>query len=138
MKQFIYVFILCSCFVACKKHPMKVYNAEVFKEVAKVKCDLQNAEKAVLELDEVRERDRFIDSLSHHKKRIEFLSDSTMIDGNVFYEIEVGYNSEMRFETYYTFYIEKGKCNNIKVLDTIEGDTITLSKWRKRMASLDI
>ena len=61
-----------------------------------------------------------------------------MIDGNVFYEIEVGYNSEMRFETYYTFYIEKGKCNNIKVLDTIEGDTITLSKWRKRMASLDI
>ncbi|QYS91620.1 hypothetical protein JJC04_02235 [Flavobacterium covae] len=59
------------------------------------------------------------------------MSDSLVVENKTFYQIKTGYNSDIRFETYFTFNVEKGNCENIKVLEPIEGNMISLSEWRE-------
>lgn len=96
------------------------------------KCDLDRAQNEILKLPEVTLKNKMIDSLSNHTHGISLLSDSTTIDGIKYYEIKAGYNSDIRYETYYNFYVEKGNCQNIKVAEPIEGDIIPISEWRIR------
>ncbi|WP_420536015.1 hypothetical protein, partial [Capnocytophaga gingivalis] len=65
-------------------------------------------------MEEVIEKRRLLDSLFNTQKGISLITDSTEIDKIPFYKIEVRYNSEIRDETYYTFYVEKGNCDNVK------------------------
>ena len=82
-------------------------------------------------MEEVIEKRRLLDSLFNSQKGISLITDSTEIDKIPFYKIEVGYNSEIRYETYYTFYVEKGNCDNVKVIN-IDGEIIDINKWREK------
>ncbi len=130
-----YIYCIASAlllsFISCKQNNNSEKDIVETVKVESKKCLLDQAENTILNLDEVKIKEKLIDSISNHKKGISFMSDSLDIDGKKFYEIKTGYNSEIRFEIYYTFFIEKGNCENIKILDPIEGNTISLSSWRK-------
>ena len=48
------------------------------------------------------------------------------------YNVKAGYDREVRFETYYTFSVDK-KTRAIKVLDVISGQMITPAEFEKRI-----
>ncbi|MEI9958512.1 MAG: hypothetical protein WDM90_19905 [Ferruginibacter sp.] len=75
----------------------------------------------------VKESNSYIDSLSKHKHGIAFIVDTTADS----YKITAGYNGDLRFETYYTFTIDK-KTKEIKVQDVITGDMVTPAEFEKR------
>lgn len=131
MKYFFLPMVLfCTILLGCKKDTKA--NQVVIQETKSInlKCNLSQAEKIVFDLDEVKKIYNLIDSITNHKEGVSFISDSLELDRIQHYEIKVGYNSKLRFETYYTFYVERANCNNIKVLEPIEGDIITLNDWR--------
>ena len=128
--KFLLVILWCS-FASCQDHSAKQKQIKNTTG-SNIKCDLQRAEEEILKLPEVISRNALIDSLSNHTHRISFLSDSSTIDGTEYYEIKAGYNSDLRYETYYNFYVEKGNCKNIKIAEPVEGDIIPLSEWRIR------
>jgi hypothetical protein len=83
-------------------------------------------------LPEIRKKNKFIDSLTNHKKGISMRvmkSPDRMIKH---YWIAVGYDSDFRFETYYNFYVWP-KQMFIKYLDPITGELLTLEEWRIRI-----
>lgn len=131
MKRFKYVLLilLCTALWGCKKeNDNTVLEQQNLPSIGK--CNISNAEHAILKLSEIIDKNKFIDSLTSHKHGISLSSDSIEIGGTKYYEIKAGYNSEIRFETYFTFYVEKENCNNIKVWEPIQGNIITLSEWR--------
>lgn len=128
MSQFFKFFLLMifSSFISCNENSKdEVKNAKTVMG----KCDLKSAQNEILKLPEVIIKNKMIDSLSNHKHGVSLLSDTT-IDGIKYYEIKAGYNSDLRYETYYNFYVEKGNCKNIKIFEPIGGDLISLEKWR--------
>ena len=76
----------------------------------------------------VKEGNRHIDSLSHHKHAMAFIIDTADNE----YNVKAGYDREVRFETYYTFSVDK-KTRAIKVLDVISGQMITPAEFEKRI-----
>jgi hypothetical protein len=81
----------------------------------------------LMQLSFVKESDRYIDSISDHKKGISFLTD-TASNGIV---VVAGYNGKDRFETYYNFTIDPDTFT-IKVLDPVSGDFVTVAEYIKR------
>lgn len=135
-KRVIQCVVYVSCFVffflSCKQNSnLKTIESSAPVKSESKKCFLDEAENTILELQEVKIKAALIDSISKHKSGISFMPDSLMLKGVPFYEIKTGYNSEIRFESYYTFYVEKGDCDNIKILEPIEGDIVSLLEWRK-------
>lgn len=131
MKHILYVITFCSFFISCKEDKNLKKEKGGIVKVKSDNCFLNEAENKIISLEEVNVKAKFIDSLSNHKSGISFISDSLNIDGINYYEIKAGYNSKIRFENYYTFYIEKGNCENIKIFEPIEGEIISLLQWRK-------
>ncbi|MBS7231163.1 hypothetical protein KHA90_09005 [Flavobacterium psychroterrae] len=131
MKKLIVGLLIISAFVfnSCNSKTKK--EDHEFVKVESGNCFLDEAENKIISLKEVELKAKFIDSLSNHKSGISLISDSLDIDGISYYEIKAGYNTKIRFENYYTFYIEKGNCENIKIFEPIEGVVISLLKWRK-------
>jgi hypothetical protein len=84
----------------------------------------------IYKIPEVRKKDHFIDSLTNHKHGISTITLKRPTAKEAYYVIQVGYNNEMRFEPYYTFYVYK-KNLVIKVYDTLSGKIISLAEWRK-------
>jgi hypothetical protein len=118
LKIIFFTFIIISC-----KDIQKTNNNAV-------QCKLEIIEKNILELEEVKVKMKMIDSISSHKKGLSFINDSLKIDDVLNYELKVGYNSDIRFETYFIFYVDKNNCSNIKILEPIEGQIITINEWR--------
>ncbi len=88
---------------------------------------------ALQKLPEVKTRDRFIDSLTQHKHGIAMINyDQDKTSTLPYYEINVGYSSEIRFENYYTFRVYKKDCR-IEV-DDIEEGWMSLADWRRKQA----
>lgn len=83
----------------------------------------------ILSLKEVREKDRYIDSFTNHKKGIAAMVNKSSENEHE-YEIAVGYNGEERFETYNIFYFNS-ETKQISVTDVISGKKISLADWRK-------
>ncbi|MEB3800088.1 hypothetical protein INQ45_02990 [Flavobacterium columnare] len=117
-------------FINCKKTEEEKHN-NINKVSISNNCDLNQAQNEILGLNEVVKQNHFIDSIYNHKKGISLMSDSLVVENKTFYQIKTGYNSDIRFETYFTFNVEKGNCENIKVLEPIEGNMISLSEWRE-------
>lgn len=68
----------------------------------------------------------YIDSISNHQHGIAFMSDTT----DAVISVRAGYNGAERFETYYDFVIDR-KTGEIKIMDPVEGDYITLKEYLK-------
>lgn len=88
---------------------------------------------AIRKLPEVIEREKYLDSLTNHKGHISVMVVSKPSKSQPYYWVKVGYDNELRFETYYNFYVyNAGKGNlEIKYYDVVSGKAITLKEWRK-------
>jgi len=78
----------------------------------------------------VKESNQLIDSVSHHKHGMAFIIDTA----DKAYHVRAGYDREDRFETFYTFSVDK-KTRAIKVLDVISDEMITPAEFEKRRAA---
>ena len=87
----------------------------------------KNIEDSLMKLPFIRESNRYIDSLSAHQHGIAFMRDTA--DGRI--NIRAGYNGPERFETYYDFSIDP-VTNQIKILDPVLGDYISLDDYLKK------
>lgn len=81
----------------------------------------------LMRLSFVKESNRYIDSISEHKKGISFITDTA----NNEISVMAGYNGSERFETYYNFTINPGTFD-IKVLDPASGEFVTVAEYLKR------
>jgi hypothetical protein len=84
----------------------------------------------IFSLKEVREKNKYIDSFTNHRKGIAAMVNKSS-ENKYEYEIAVGYNGEDRFETYNIFYFDSAT-KQISILDVISGDKIGLEDWRKK------
>ncbi len=98
------------------------------KEESLVPADMDKTiEDSLMKLPFIQESNRYIDSLSGHQRGIAFMRDSS--EGWI--NIRAGYNGPERFETYYDFSIDPAT-KEIKILDAILGDYITLEEFMKK------
>lgn len=116
--------------IGCKENNSSKQINERSFTLQPYKCNLNEAENTILKCKEVMEKNKMIDSISNHRHGISLLSDSISIRDIVYYEIKAGVNSELRFENFYTFYVEKGNCDNIKIFEPISGKIIGINEWR--------
>ncbi|HMH20152.1 MAG TPA: hypothetical protein VK563_00180 [Puia sp.] len=85
----------------------------------------------LFQLQEVKRKNKFIDSLTKHTKGISMRVMQKPSKLTKYYWIAVGYDNDLRFETYYNFYVYPDNMS-IRYLDTYSGDAITLMQWRKK------
>lgn len=81
----------------------------------------------LMQLPFVKESNRYIDSISNHKKAIAFITDTT----GTAISVMAGYNGVERFETYYHFTIDP-KNFEIKIMDIASGDFIPVADYLKK------
>lgn len=129
MKYILSISFILLLFISCKENS-NLNNVTNKNETVILKCNSDSAENKILNLDEIVVKNNFIDSISKHKNGISLITDSLDIEGISYYEIKAGFNSEIRFENYYTFYVDKNDCSLIKIFEPVEGKIITLSEWR--------
>ena len=98
---------------------------------------LQEAEEKVLSLPLTQKINEYIDKFSHGKHGVSILSDSLLIYNKYFYELQIGYNSPIRYETYYTLYVNKSNEEDIRIMEPISGEIIPLSQWREDTSSYE-
>ena len=77
----------------------------------------------------VKKANAYIDSFSNHQHGIAFMMDS-LGKGEKDIYVQAGYNGEMRFETYYQFYVDPVTLE-IKVYDVAEDIKIPLKEYLK-------
>jgi len=85
-------------------------------------------------LPEIKEKNRYIDSFTNHKRGIAFITMSKPNGKSDFYWIQAGFNGDVRFEPYYNFYVYYPKMK-IEVLDPSTDKVYSLQEWRKRNRS---
>ena len=98
---------------------------------------LQEAEEKVFSLPLTQKINQYIDKFSHGKHGVSILSDSLLIDNKYFYELQIGYNSPIRYETYYTLYVNRSNEEDIRIMEPISGEIIPLSQWREDTSSYE-
>ncbi|UHO38503.1 hypothetical protein H5J24_23880 [Chryseobacterium capnotolerans] len=120
--------LLPMLFIGCKKEePVK-------KEVIKVSekgCFSTNFMEKILDLEEIKDQAKFLDSQTQGKGKIGFLVDSTKVNTGWDYSISVGYNGPDRFETYHIFHASSAQCNTLAILEPVSGEYISIEQWRK-------
>ncbi|WP_294328415.1 hypothetical protein [uncultured Chryseobacterium sp.] len=115
-------------FIGCKKEePIK---KEEVKTVEKG-CFSSHFMEKILDLEEMKEQAKFLESETKGKGRIGFLVDSTKVNNGWDYSISAGYNGPDRFETYHIFHASSNQCNTLTILDPPSGEYISLEEWRK-------
>jgi hypothetical protein len=86
----------------------------------------------LFELPEVKRKWKFVDSLTGHKKGISMRVMKRPEGVSNYYWIAVGYDSDLKFETYYNFYVWPDQMT-IRYFDTVDGKILTLAEWRKKL-----
>ena len=84
----------------------------------------------LLTLPFVKKTNVYIDSFSNHKHGIAFMIDKGGDSTDTDITVEAGYNGELRFETYYHFYVNPGTLE-IKVLDVVTDKKLTVKEFMK-------
>lgn len=84
-------------------------NGQQKEKTACINKDL--AVKIISELTEVKKDQRYIDSLSQHKRGVSYMIEDEKIKGEDYYQIKIGYNGKFHWETYNIFYVNKRDCN---------------------------
>ena len=84
-----------------------------------------------LRIPEIKERNRFIDSLTKHEHGISFRTMERPTSDDDYYWIQAGFDRQDRFETYYNFYIYLPNLN-IKSLDPVSNKVYSLAEWREK------
>jgi len=84
----------------------------------------------ILSIKEVKAKDRYIDSISHHKNSISLIFMGRPDEDHKYYWIQAGYNSQVRFEPYYNFYVNRYDLS-VFVYDSVKERTYTLKEWQR-------
>ena len=84
---------------------------------------------ALMKLPFVKKSNTYIDSFSNHRHGIAFMLDS-MEKGETEIPVRAGYNGNMRFETYYFFYVNP-KTLEIKVMDVVNDKKMSVKEYIK-------
>ncbi|WP_343691264.1 hypothetical protein [Chitinophaga sp.] len=121
-------YLLAAIFVSC----IACEGVKEKKGPSAATCSEEQAIANVRNIPEVIRQAHYLDSLTHHQKGISFITDTTNIDGNAYYEIHVGFNSEFHRENYFTFYVNTQDCKDILVDEPVEGSRLPLSVWQQR------
>lgn len=91
-------------------------------------CTRQHALDLLLKIPEVKNQDKYVDSLTHHTKGLTMIDyDEGKPSSKPYYEINVGYSSDIRFENFFTFRVSKNDCSII--VDDPEKGLISLKDW---------
>ncbi|MBI3719531.1 MAG: hypothetical protein HY252_13185 [Sphingobacteriales bacterium] len=85
--------------------------------------------KKISEITEIKEADKYIDSISKHKNHIAFLWDGYNKDSSV-YVVQAGYDNDIRFENYYWLYVNP-KTLQVKFYDVGTDSAYTVEDFRK-------
>ena len=121
MKYFFVIMILIF-FLSCQSQQ---------KEKTKNICTRQHALDLLIQIPEVKKQERFIDSLTNHKHGLTMIDYDEGIDSSKpYYEINVGYSSDIRFENFFTFQVNKNDCS-IWIYDN-ENGIIPFKEDKKR------
>ncbi len=89
-------------------------------------------EDTIMSLQEVKEKNFLIDSITNHKHGISIIVEKPNQDEPTFH-VQAGYNGPNRFETYFHFYVDTTS-KKISVDDFASGQRILLNDWRKQNA----
>ncbi|NML37601.1 hypothetical protein HHL17_10400 [Chitinophaga sp. G-6-1-13] len=129
--------ILLICCISCgnSQRENKTPSADTTGIVGVPACSTEEETlKKIAALPEVKEAQKQIDSISNHTHGVSYITHVDTIDHKYYYKIEVGYESSIRRENYFIFYVEKGDCNNIRVWEPVAGNIVPLEDWRKTQA----
>lgn len=95
-------------------------------------CTEKQAIDAVRKIPEVVRQAHYLDSLSHHRKGMSFMTDSVNIDGKDYFQISAGFDGEFHRESYFTFLVDKQNCVDIMVDDILAEKMLTLAEWQQQ------
>ena len=112
------IFLVLAFLVFSCHQPTKKYTQE-------------EAEAQVLALPMVQKASKHIDKITNGKHGISFIAEEYLIEKKPFYEITVGYNSDVRFETYHIFYVNKENKEDVRILEPVSGEIIPVSEYKK-------
>ena len=90
-----------------------------------------NAIKIVSEVKEIKEKQKYIDSLSNKTKGVSYIVEEAIVKTKKCFEVKTGYNGKLRWEAFYIFYVNKNDCKDIYIDDPVSGEILTLNEWRK-------
>lgn len=117
-----FIMSLLSCMVmACGGGSKQVTMTE------SVACTEEQAIMGISKLPGVVKQQRYLDSLTDHKRGVNYLTESKVIDGKNYWVINVGYVSDVRRENYWVYYVDKQDCANISVMDPVEGKIVPVT-----------
>jgi hypothetical protein len=85
----------------------------------------------VFRIREVQKANRRIDSVTHHQHGISLMVGHRPTMKEPYFIIQAGFNGELRYETYYSFYVYTRNLV-VKVADPETGAPISLTEWRKK------
>lgn len=127
MYRFLFALLLLF-FIGCKKEePVKKEEVKVLEKG----CFSPHFMEKIMDLEEIKNQAKFLDSETQGKGKIGFLVDSTKTNNGWEYSISVGYNGPDRFETYHIFHASSNECNILTISDPVSGEDISLEEWRK-------
>jgi len=87
-------------------------------------------EDTIMSLKEVQEKNKLIDSITDHKHGVSIIIDK-QDDKLLGFYVQVGYNGNEYFETFFHFYIDS-ITKQISVEDFLTGEKISLDNWRNQ------
>ena len=86
--------------------------------------------KAVTDLPEYNDAAVHVKAMTNGEQSLSSIIEAPNADHSEYF-IQVGYNQETWFETYYFFYVNP-ETFEIFIEDVIEGDVVSIETWRKR------
>ena len=91
---------------------------------------LEEAENRVLALPLAKRVAKYIETISDGKRGVSYFSDAATIGGEEFYVIRIGYDGSIRFETYYILYVNRNNGDDIRIIEPVSGDIISISAFK--------
>lgn len=89
----------------------------------------------IRKIPEVAKQERYIDSLTDHKKGLTLIDyDEGKSSNKSYYEIHVGYSSDARFETFFNFKVDKATCD-IQIENDLS-EVAPLKEWENVQRSI--
>ena len=91
---------------------------------------LEEAENRVLALPLAKRVAKYIETILDGKRGISYFSDAATIDDKEFYEIRIGHDGSIRFETYYILYVNRNNGDDIRIIEPVSGDIIPILDFK--------
>ncbi len=143
MKKIIFHFVLLIILSGCngndqnkpnkKNLPSKSEELEDTTDIAKNLEIRQRVIEKIKQLPEFIESQKYIDSITDHKRGISYVLEEPS-EQTPYYYVMVGYNNEIRFEPYYHFFIDP-KTLEVKIEDVLAGGITPIEEWRRKKSN---